>query len=156
MRKSKAMVDLEARLACAEREVAALRGGSRACDAVRGPEDAVARIRERCAPLQETFVVLLLDARGRVIDSVVTSLGTAANVEVHPRDVFRDAIVRNAHSIIVGHNHPSGSPDPSQADIDLTRRLSDAGRLLGIPVLDHVVVTMSRHTSLAGLGLMPG
>lgn len=150
MRKSKAVLNLEARLEAAQRELATLRFS----EPVRGPDDAAKAVRKLCEPLQETFVAVLLDARGKVIDSVVIALGSAASVEVHPRDVFRHAITRNAHSIVVGHNHPSGDTSPSEADIQLTRRLVDAGKLLGIPVLDHVIVAVRGSTSLASMGLV--
>jgi DNA repair protein RadC len=104
---------------------------------------------------QESFVVLLLDSRQRVIDARTVSIGSLAQVDVHPRELFRDAIRIRAHSVILAHNHPSGDPEPSEADVNLTNRMAEAGRLVGIPVLDHIVVGGDDSTSLASLGLMP-
>jgi DNA repair protein RadC len=103
---------------------------------------------------REMFFVVLLDARQRVIDVVTIHEGTVNRVELHPRDVFADAIRLNAHSIIVGHNHPSGHPSPSETDVSLTERVVSVGQLLGIPVVDSVVVGHDSLTSLAELGLV--
>lgn len=98
---------------------------------------------------QETFVVLCLTVRNALIgDPHVVALGTVTGVEVHPRDVFRAAIAANAACVVVLHNHPSGDPTPSADDVALTRRLKACGDLLGIPVIDHVVVTADRHVSI--------
>lgn len=120
-----------------------------------GPEEVVRYLRHELRDQeQESFVAVLLDARGKVIDVREVFRGSAAHVEVHPRELFRDAIRLRAHSIIVAHNHPSGEPDPSQADIELTRRIKDVGRLVGIPLLDHVVIGRDRSQSLATMGLV--
>jgi DNA repair protein RadC len=103
---------------------------------------------------QESFVVLFLDARQRVIDVREAAVGSLSSVDVHPREIFRDAIRMRAHSVIVAHNHPSGDPDPSDADIDLTHRLVDVGKMVGIPVLDHVIVGGDDAVSLSSMGLM--
>lgn len=101
---------------------------------------------------QETFVVLCLTVRNTLIgEPRVVAIGTVTGVEVHPRDVFRAAIAANAAGIVVLHNHPSGDPTPSIEDVELTRRLKACGDLLGIPVIDHVVVTVDRHVSIAEL-----
>lgn len=122
---------------------------------LRQPADVAARVRRLLgAEPVECFAVLLLDARQRVIDAVVVHRGTLSEVSVHPREVLRPAIQAGAHSVICAHNHPSGDPDPSDADVELTRRLVEAGRLMGIPVLDHLVVTAKRHVSLSAAGLM--
>jgi DNA repair protein RadC len=110
-------------------------------------EDAVALLRPsfgREFRRQESFSVLLLDAKNQAIGRARrVSLGTANSVGVHPRDVFRLAIARNACAIIVGHNHPSGDVQPSEDDRLITQRLKEAGALLGIPVLDHIIVGAS-------------
>ncbi len=99
---------------------------------------------------QETFVVLCLTVRNTLVcPPHVVAIGTLTGVEVHPRDVFRAAIAANAAGIVVLHNHPSGDPTPSNEDLQLTRRLQTCGDLLGIPVVDHVVVTADRHVSIA-------
>ena len=89
---------------------------------------------------QEQFVVFMLNTRRRIIGHQVITIGILDNVSVHAREVFRAAIIANAHSIIVGHNHPSGDPTPSEADVRCTRDLIKAGQLLGIEVFDHVIV----------------
>ncbi len=104
---------------------------------------------------QEYFVVILLDARQRIIDIIGVGMGTLSQVDVHPREVFRDAVRLGAHSIIIAHNHPSGDAEPSSADVVLTERLAEVGRMQGIPVLDHIVVTRDEFVSLSALGLVP-
>jgi len=143
---------LLARLARAEAEIARLRAAEKG--AVRRPNEAADTIRQHCSHEQETFVALYLDARQRVLAAHVVAVGSLAEVEVHPREVFRDAVRICAHALVVGHNHPSGSPEPSTADIDLTSRLVECGRLLGIPVLDHIVVTHDDYRSLATEGVL--
>lgn len=103
---------------------------------------------------RETFGAIYLNARQRVLDVQTIAIGSLAEVEVHPREVFRPGVRMGAHSVIVFHNHPSGECEPSQADIDLTHRLVDVGRTIGIPVLDHIVVAGSQHASLASMGMV--
>jgi DNA repair protein RadC len=104
------------------------------------PADAAAVIRPLCRREQESFVVICLDVRNGMVSASVVAIGTVHGVEIHPRDVFREAIRRNASAIVVGHNHPTGDPTPSTDDLMLTRRLRAVGELLGIPLIDHVVV----------------
>jgi DNA repair protein RadC len=89
---------------------------------------------------QERFAVLLLDIKHRMIGSKVISVGTATETLAHPRDIFREAIKRGATRIIVAHNHPSGSLEPSEEDLSLTRQLLKGSHLLGIPILDHLIL----------------
>lgn len=89
---------------------------------------------------QEKFAVLLLDVKHRIIGSKVVSIGTATETIAHPRDIFREVIRRGATRLIVAHNHPSGSLDPSKEDIALTRQLLKGAQLLGIPLLDHLIM----------------
>ena len=96
---------------------------------------------------RESFHVLLLDGRHRLIALETVSLGTLTASLVHPREVFREAIRRAAAAMILVHNHPSGDPSPSQEDRDVTRRLESAGDLLGIRVLDHVIVAEGGYFS---------
>lgn len=103
-------------------------------------------------PEVECFVVLLLNTRRRVKGHALISTGTLDTLLVHPREVFRPAIVAAAAAIVIMHNHPSGESTPSEADIKVTRDLIRAGQLLRIEVLDHVVVGAARHTSLRELG----
>ena len=92
---------------------------------------------------RECFTVILLNTRNGVVSKEVESVGSLDTSLVHPREVFKNAIRRNAASMVLVHNHPSGDPSPSDEDIDVTRRLVEAGRLLGIAVFDHVIVSRS-------------
>jgi DNA repair protein RadC len=106
--------------------------------------------RTRLAPLPvEEFWALALDVRHRVQSEHCLARGSLTGVEIHPRDVFRPLIRQATAAVIFCHNHPSGDPAPSRADIDLTARLREVGELCGIPVLDHVVVGWEGYTSLA-------
>jgi DNA repair protein RadC len=89
---------------------------------------------------REAFIVLLLDVKHRVIAEEVVTIGILDGALIHPREVFKAAIVANAAAIIVAHNHPSGDPKPSGQDAEVTKRLRKAGEVLGIPVVDHVIV----------------
>ena len=89
---------------------------------------------------QENFIVLLLDTRRHLMRRCFISKGTLNRTMVHPRDVFRDAIISNASAIILAHNHPSGDPTPSKPDRELTRALTDAGEALHIPIIDHIII----------------
>jgi DNA repair protein RadC len=95
---------------------------------------------------REQFVALYLNARNRVIAHHIVSVGTANTCLVHPREVFKPAILKNACGLIIAHNHPSGGSEPSEADLELTKRLKDAGTLLGIELLDHVIITPQGET----------
>lgn len=104
---------------------------------------------------QECFVVLLLDTKNMPIGKpMIVALGTATDVAVYPRDVFREAVKRNAVRILVAHNHPSGDAGPSLCDETLTARLEKAGEILGIPLLDHIIVTKTKTVSLHERGLI--
>lgn len=100
---------------------------------------------------QEYFAAILLDTRQRVVDVLGVAVGSLSQVDVHPRELFREAVRRGAHSVILAHNHPSGELDPSEADIEMTRRMIEVGKLIGIPVLDHVIVTREGSVSLASV-----
>lgn len=105
---------------------------------------------------QEAFAVLALDAGNKPIGPAkIVTLGLLDRNQVHPREVFSDALKDRAASIIVAHNHPSGNPDPSSEDIALTKRLVRAGEILGIKVLDHLILTPAgKLTSLRAEGHM--
>lgn len=103
---------------------------------------------------KECFWAVLLDGRNRIIRVVKISEGTLTSSLVHPREVFRPAILEAAASMIFVHNHPTGEPDPSPEDISITRRLVEAGKLVGISVLDHVIMGNCRHFSFADEGLL--
>ena len=105
------------------------------------PEKAVGLLANIRDKKQEYFVCLTLDGANRLIAKRVVTIGTLTASLVHPREVFADAIADRAASIIVAHNHPSGSLRPSQADIVTTDRLKSAGELLGIPLINHLLIT---------------
>jgi DNA repair protein RadC len=91
-------------------------------------------------PTQESFWVILLDRKNRPMGRVMISLGTLTSTVVHPREVMRAAVLASAASIIVAHNHPSGDPAPSSADMRVTEQLREASRVMDIALLDHVIV----------------
>jgi DNA repair protein RadC len=97
---------------------------------------------------RETFHALLLDSKHRLRRRHRISEGTLTSALVHPREVFGPALREGACALIVAHNHPSGDPEPSSEDLAVTRRLLDAGRLLGVPLLDHVVICDERFVSI--------
>lgn len=103
-------------------------------------------------PECECFAALLLNTRRRVKGHQLLSIGTLDTILVHPREVFRGAIIAAAAAIVIMHNHPSGEPQPSEADIKVTRDLIRAGQLLKIEVLDHVIMGNPNHSSLRELG----
>ena len=100
----------------------------------------------------ERFGVLLLDTRHRLVRTRILSVGSLDASVVHPREVFREAILAGAAAIVLFHNHPSGDPSPSRDDLALTRRLVTAGDLVGIDVIDHLILADSRYASLKELG----
>lgn len=102
----------------------------------------------------EEFLVVTLNASNYVINIAVLSRGGLSVAIVEPRSVFQAAILANAAAIVLAHNHPSGSLDPSQADVEITKRLVQAGEVLGIPVHDHVIFGRGDFTSLVEHGLM--
>lgn len=121
---------------------------------IRGPED-VARTCKRLRTAQrEVFAVLLLNSRHEMMRRVTVSVGSLNASIVHPREVFRPAILASAASIVLVHNHPSGDPEPSEEDLSITRRLVQVGDLLGIGVLDHVLIASRGITSLRARGAL--
>ena len=101
---------------------------------------------------REHFLMLPLDGKNRVLGFEVVSVGTLSASLVHPREVFKAAILANAAAIVVAHNHPSGDPTPSAEDRAITQRLKQAGELLGVRVLDHVVLGADRYYSFVDAG----
>lgn len=104
-------------------------------------------------PECECFAVLILNTRRRVRGHQMLTIGTLDTLLVHPREVFRVAVIAAAAAIVLMHNHPSGDPTPSEADIKVTRDLIRAGQLMKIEVLDHVIIGHDRHCSLREQGL---
>jgi DNA repair protein RadC len=108
---------------------------------IRGPADVFRRMLPRLRGLpQEEFHALVLNTRHRVVREVAVTRGILDASLIHPREVFRIAVVEGAAGVVLVHNHPSGDPTPSGEDRVVTRQLVEAGRALGIPVLDHVVI----------------
>ena len=104
---------------------------------------------------REIFVAVALDARNRAIGSNIVSVGTLTTSLVHPREIFKFAILAGAATIALAHNHPSGDPTPSKEDVDLTRRMVQAGELVGIEVIDHVILALGGEwESLRERGVM--
>jgi len=102
----------------------------------------------------ERVRVLYLDARNRLIDDHHVGDGSIDEAAIHPREIIRRALDVGSSALILVHNHPSGSPEPSRADIQITRQIAEAGRLLGITVHDHVIVGREGHVSLKAKGLI--
>lgn len=103
-------------------------------------------------PECECFAVLLLNTRRKVRGHQLVTIGTMDTLLVHPREVFRVAVIASTSAVVLMHNHPSGDPTPSEADIKVTRDLVRAGQIMKIEVLDHVVIGRPNHTSLRELG----
>ncbi len=121
---------------------------------VRSPQDVSTLVMEEMRYLdREQFRIILLDAKNHVLGVKTVSVGSLSSSIVHPREIFKDAIARSSAAIILVHNHPSGDPTPSREDVEVTRRLVEAGRLLGIEVLDHVVVGDNRYVSFKEKGI---
>ena len=116
---------------------------------IRAPSDAAHILMPKLSfQQQEHFAILYLDTRNRVSDQEVLYVGSLNTSLVRVAEVFRGAVRRNCAALIVAHNHPSGDPNPSPEDVSLTRRLVDAGKLLEIDVLDHLVIGHNRYVSL--------
>lgn len=140
----------------AARVAAAFELGRRAVDAVQHrttlgrAEDVFRIVSPRVSGLtQEVFISIGVDIRNGLLDVVEVARGTVIGVEVHPREVFRPLIRMAAAGGVLVHNHPSGDPTPSGEDLELTRRLREVGRLLGIPIIDHVVIGDRSFRSIA-------
>ncbi len=122
-------------------------------------KDAAALVRQHLAHVdREHFVTLLLNRKNAVIGITTVSVGSLTTSVVSPREVFKAAILANAAAIVCAHNHPSGDPQPSPEDKELTARLVQGGKLLGIPVIDHIIVGDGTpdYFSFADRGLLDG
>jgi DNA repair protein RadC len=116
---------------------------------VETPEDVVNLIRSRLkGKKKEYFLAILLDTRSQLIKIAEISIGSLDSSIVHPREVFKEAISASAASVIFAHNHPSGDPEASEDDINLTKRLAKAGEIVGIDVLDHIIIGDKKNLSL--------
>ncbi|TCZ75165.1 JAB domain-containing protein [Paenibacillus albiflavus] len=131
--------------------------GSTRSDAViiRSPQDVTRLLTEDLRYLtKEHFVCLFLNTKNHVIGQETLSIGSLNASIVHPREVFQAAIKRNSAAIVCAHNHPSGDPTPSPQDIDITKRLVEAGEIIGIDVLDHIIIGDNGYISLKEKGYM--
>ena len=121
---------------------------------VKTPENAASLVRSRLSgKKKEHFLALLLDTRSRLIKTAEISVGSLDTSIVHPREVFREAMLASAASVIFAHNHPSGTAEASEDDVKLTRRLVEAGEIVGIDVLDHVIIGGKSYLSMKREGL---
>jgi DNA repair protein RadC len=122
---------------------------------VKSPDDVAALLLPRFRfETREHFLAVLLSTKNHVIKTPVISIGSLNASIVHPRELFREAINARAASVILAHNHPSGDPTPSPEDISLTRKLKEAGQLLDIPVLDHLILGDGKYVSLKEKGIL--
>lgn len=102
---------------------------------------------------EENLWLITLDTKNNITGIFTVSTGSLNSSIVHPREIFKRAVLQNAASIIICHNHPSGDPAPSQEDINITKRIYDAGKILGIELLDHVIIGDNEYTSLKEKGV---
>ncbi len=121
---------------------------------IKTPDDVASLVKSRLkGKKKEHFLALLLDTRNQLIKVAEVSVGSLDTSVVHPREVFKEAISASAASVIFVHNHPSGDPTASEDDIKLTKRLAEAGGIMGIDVLDHIIICDKEHLSLKREGL---
>lgn len=122
---------------------------------IRSPEDGANYVMEEMRFLQqEHFVCLYLNTKNQVLHKQTIFIGSLNASIVHPREVFREALKRSSASIICLHNHPSGDPGPSREDIEVTKRLAECGKMVGIELLDHIIIGDKRYVSLKEKGYL--
>jgi DNA repair protein RadC len=122
---------------------------------IKSPEDVYLELKAKSrGQKKEHFWAILLDTRNKIIKSVEISVGSLDSSIVHPRELFKEAIAASASSIIAAHNHPSGNPEASQDDIKLSKRLKEAGELIGIEIVDHIIIGDGKYISLKREGLL--
>ena len=120
---------------------------------IKDPESVVKAIRASIKDkAKEHFKLILLNPRNKIIGISTISIGTLNASLVHPREVFKDAIMHTAASVVLAHNHPSGDPEPSEDDITITKRLVEAGKILGIEVIDHIIIGKNDYYSFRAKG----
>lgn len=116
---------------------------------INSPDQAAAALSHQLMwQAQEKFAVLSLDVKNQLLATKVITIGTATETLAHPREIFREVIRQGASRLIIAHNHPTGSTEPSEEDIELTKQLLQAAQLLGIPLLDHLILGQGSHQSL--------
>ena len=123
---------------------------------IKSHQDVIKVVRQQLKDKKkEHFLILCLDTRNNLIKIGNISTGTLDANLVHPREVFKEAIQSLASSIILVHNHPSGNPEPSDADIDITKRILETGKIIGIDVLDHIIIAENKSLSFKEKGILP-
>ena len=122
---------------------------------IKNPESVVKAIRASIKDkAKEHFKLILLNPRNKITGISTISVGTLNASLVHPREVFKDAIVHSAASVVLAHNHPSGDPEPSEDDLKITKKLVESGEILGIEVIDHIIIGKNNFSSLKERGLI--
>ncbi len=122
---------------------------------IRSPQDAASYLMPEMSSLnQEHFIVLFLNTKNQIIHKQTIFIGSLNSSIVHPREIFREAVKRSAASIICAHNHPSGVATPSPEDIDVTKRIQEAGYIIGIDLIDHIIIGDHQFISLKEKGYM--
>jgi DNA repair protein RadC len=127
---------------------------SRASYKVSRPADVYVALKRYANAKVESFYTILLDGAHQIISVKLITVGLTNRTLVHPREVYRPAIAGSATAVICSHNHPSGCNNASPEDIELTRRLHDAGDILGIPLLDHIIISKTGYFSFTEAGLL--
>jgi DNA repair protein RadC len=122
---------------------------------ISGMDDVIKAVKPLIADQnKEFFIALYLNTKNGIIKQEVVSVGSLNANVVHPREVFRTACMVSASSIIVAHNHPSGDPTPSREDIEITKKLAEAGKMIGIELLDHVIIGQDRNYGFKESGIL--
>ena len=123
-------------------------------DRITSAKNVYSLLHEYSTKEKEHFLLVTLDGASNVIEKRVIHIGTLNQSLVHPREVFRPAILDNAAGVIIAHNHPSGTLEASRADIQITKRLKDVAKLVGIELLDHVIISKEGYYSFSEEGLL--
>ncbi|MFH1673649.1 MAG: DNA repair protein RadC [Pseudomonadota bacterium] len=122
---------------------------------IKNPQSVVKAIRASIKDkAKEHFKLILLDTRNKIIGISTISIGTLNAGLVHPREIFKEAIIHNSASVVLAHNHPSGDPEPSDEDLTITKRLVKSGKILGIEVIDHIIIGKTGFSSFKERGLI--
>jgi DNA repair protein RadC len=122
---------------------------------IKDPQSVVKAIRASIKDkAKEHFKLILLNPRNKIIGISTISIGTLNTSLAHPREIFKEAIINNAMSVVLAHNHPSGDPEPSEDDLTITKRLTEAGKILGIEVVDHIIIGKNNFCSFKEKGLL--
>jgi len=123
---------------------------------IKDPSDVARYLSEYSKRDREHLLCIYLNTKNRVLGIEVVSIGTLNFSPAHPREIFKGAILASADSIILAHNHPSGDPEPSKDDIEITKRMQKAGKIIGIELLDHVIIGNNSFVSLKERGIIAG